>query len=105
MTTPVFNQIRQIVKKIPRGNVSTYGRVAAAAHVFNPRVVGWALHGNQDQSIPCHRVVRKNGELATGFVGGWQEQHRRLLKDGVIFISPNQVDMSKCFFDLAKVIH
>lgn len=95
-----FTRIRAVVKKIPRGCVSTYGNVASAAHIPNPRLVGWAIHGNTDPSLPCHRVVKKDGTLALGFVGGWQEQRRRLLTDDVIFLRPNQVNITKCFYDL-----
>lgn len=48
------------------------------------RRVGHALHANKDKTVPCHRVVSKNGGLAENFgFDGWQEQARRLEEDGV----------------------
>ena len=53
-----FELIYDVVRKIPRGCVATYGQVAALAG--NPRwsrVVGYALHVNPEPGvIPCHRV-------------------------------------------------
>jgi methylated-DNA-protein-cysteine methyltransferase-like protein len=93
----VFESIRNLVKSIPKSKVSTYGDIAAILGIRSPRVVGWALHGNQNPLIPCHRVVKKDGTLAKEFsLGGWREQRRRLILDGVEFIKENQVDMKKC---------
>jgi len=56
---------------IPRGCVSTYGRIAT--HLGVPgaaRAVGSALAGNPFPIfVPCHRAVRSNMELA-GYQGG-----------------------------------
>jgi methylated-DNA-protein-cysteine methyltransferase related protein len=99
----IFKIIRDQVKLIPRGYVSTYGNVAASVSLKNARIVGWALRGNQDSTIPCHRVVQKSGTLAVNFsLGGAGEQRRRLLADSTVFISDYQVDLKKCFFDLTK---
>jgi methylated-DNA-protein-cysteine methyltransferase-like protein len=95
----VFESIREIVKTIPKGKVTTYGDVARAANISSARVVGWALKGNQNKEIPCHRVIQKSGTLAKNFsLGGWKEQKRRLLKDGVVFMKENQVDMDVCYW-------
>jgi O-6-methylguanine DNA methyltransferase len=94
-----FDLVRNLVKTIPQGKVMTYGAVASALGLKSPRIVGWALRGNQNPQIPCHRVVQKSGTLAPNFsLGGWQEQKRRLLADGVIFTKNNQVDLSKCLY-------
>jgi len=59
------------------------------------RKVGWALHGNKDPLVPCHRVVNKAGKLAKNFGwGGWREQAKRLEKEGVR-IKHQQVDLKK----------
>lgn len=92
----VFEKIRKIVAKIPKGKVLTYGQVAKLAGIFDARQVGWALRGNQDPKIPCHRVIQKNGFLVDGYsLGGWEEQKQRLLPEGVNFIADNKVDLKK----------
>lgn len=90
----IFDQIRDIVAQIPTGKVATYGQVAKLAEIGDARVVGWALYGNQDPKIPCHRVVKAGGLLAGNYsLGGWREQKRRLVGERIIFAKPNQVDL------------
>lgn len=97
----MFEKIRDIVRKIPKGKVMTYGQVARLAGSRNARIVAYAIYGNQDKTVPCHRVVFKNGQLAEKFsLGGWQEQKARLLEDGTIFKSDKIVDMSKCCVEI-----
>jgi methylated-DNA-protein-cysteine methyltransferase-like protein len=92
----VFERIREVVKKIPRGKVVTYGKVAEFLNLRDIRMIGWALYGNRDSKIPCHRVVKKDGFLAKNYsLGGWKEQKRRLEKEGIEFIKENQVNLKK----------
>lgn len=80
----VFERIYEEVKKIPKGNVGTYGEIARKVGT-TPRVVGFALHQNPDpKNIPCHRVVFKDGSLSKGFAfGGELAQRDKLRKEGV----------------------
>ncbi len=57
-------RVLNIVRQIPRGKVLSYQDVARQAG--NPRAaraVGSILKKNYDPAIPCHRVIRSNGEL------------------------------------------
>jgi methylated-DNA-[protein]-cysteine S-methyltransferase len=70
--------------KIPRGKVSTYKRIAEKVGRPNAyRAVGNALHNNPLAPIvPCHRVVRSDGEFGGEREGA--EQRKRLLeKEGI----------------------
>lgn len=97
-----FEQIRDLVRQIPRGKVSTYGAVAKKLGIKSARVVGWALRGNQDITIPCHRVVHKDGTLDPKFsLGGAYEQQQRLKYDGIIFEQDHVVDLEKYLFTFA----
>ena len=92
----VFKRIYEVVKRIPRGKVASYGQVARLAG--NPkwsRVVGYALHCNPDpDNIPCYRVVTKDGRPSKAFVfGGFQEQVYLLTQDGIGFLDDGRVDM------------
>lgn len=71
-----------------------------AALCGNPRMarqVGWALHANPEQStIPCHRVVNKQGSLCKGFAFGGIDEQRRLLEgEGVAVSDAYLVDMKQ----------
>lgn len=91
----LFKKIRQVVSRIPPGKVATYGQVALLAGTKDARKVGWALFGNQDAKIPCHRVVRADGSLAPNYsLEGWRGQKRRLLVEGVKLKKGNRVDLN-----------
>ncbi len=81
-------QVYQIVKYVPKGQVATYGQIAEM--LGNPRLsrqVGWALHANTSSEVPCHRVVNREGRLAPNFAfDGAAEQKRRLEAEGVTFV-------------------
>lgn len=92
-----FNQkVYEIVKKVPKGKVTTYGQIALK--LGNPRwsrQVGWALHANKSASVPCHRVVDRTGRVAPNFAfDGAKEQRRRLEVEGVKFKDEMHVDFS-----------
>ncbi len=94
----VFETIYAVVQTIPRGKVATYGQVALLAG--NPRwarVVGYALHVNpRPGEIPCHRVVNREGRVATAFAFGGGETQRELLeKEGIAFDADGRIDLKK----------
>ncbi len=96
MTT--FEKIYEVVKLIPEGSVATYGQVAeAAGNRRLSRVVGFALHVNpQPGVIPCHRVVKRDGEVSPAFAfGGGNRQVELLQAEGVKFIDDTHVDMTR----------
>ena len=92
-----FEQVYEVVRKIPEGKVMTYGQVAEAIGTKDARKVGWALHANKEGSgVPCHRVVNKDGRLAPGYAfGGPDEQKIKLLSENVVFVDEVRVDLKK----------
>ena len=90
-------KVWEIVKKVPKGKVTTYGELARVlGNSRLSRQVGWALHANRSNNVPCHRVVDRNGRLAPNFAfDGWQEQRRRLEVEGVKFVDEMHIDLSK----------
>lgn len=96
MTT--FDKVYETVKLIPRGSVATYGQIAAAVgNRHLSRVVGYALHVNpQPGIIPCHRVVKRDGEVSSAFAFGGANRQVELLKaEGVEFLDESHVDMKR----------
>jgi len=61
--TPFTRKIYEVVRRIPRGRVKTYGEVAdAAGRPGAARAVGAAMAKCPiSLFIPCHRVVAANG--------------------------------------------
>lgn len=84
-----YEKVYELVKKIPKGKVATYGRIAILCG--NPkaaRAVGYALHVNPNTNeIPCHRVVNRFGDLSKGFAFGGIEQQKRLLENEGVKVS------------------
>lgn len=86
------------LKTVPRGKVTTYGRIAA--HLGNKnlaRTVGNILHNNPDPSrYPCHRVVNSRGKVAESYAfGGAAAQRKRLEAEGIVFESNGSIDLKK----------
>lgn len=92
-----FELIYDAVKMIPKGKVASYSQIAKiAGNQKWTRVVGYALHVNPDPlTIPCHRVVTKEGRVSSAFAFGGANKQRELLeKEGIEFID-GKVDMQK----------
>ncbi len=99
--SPEFTaRVYHIVAQIPRGRVTTYGRIARAiGDVRGARMVGWALM-KAPAELPCQRVVNRNGELTGGWHFGHPDVMRNLLlAEGIPFDGKYQVDLSWCVWD------
>ncbi|MCI5918268.1 MAG: MGMT family protein [Roseburia sp.] len=92
-----FEKIYEVVKQIPKGNVATYGQVAALAGNRRwARVVGYALHANPSpDEIPCYRVVNREGRLSEAFAFGGRNRQQDLLEQDGIEVVDGKVDLKK----------
>ncbi len=85
--------------KVPRGWVSTYGRIAK--HLGKPggaRAVGNASGRNPFPiMIPCHRTVRSDGSLG-GYGGGLAMKRALLEMEGVKFTKSGKVVMDRVYY-------
>ena len=78
--------VRKIVKQIPKGKTLSYKEVAEKAG--NPRAsraVARIMSANFDPTVPCHRVICTNGTLGGYNRGGTAEKRKILINEGVIF--------------------
>jgi methylated-DNA-[protein]-cysteine S-methyltransferase len=84
---------------IPRGWVSTYGRIARRLRVpRGARAVGTALARNPFPIvIPCHRAVRSDGALG-GFRGGLKMKRALLEMEGREFSRTGKVVMTELYY-------
>ncbi len=88
-----------LIRKIPRGKVSTYGAVArAAGYPGYARQVAWTLH--HSQGLPWHRVLGAGGEIKVPREYAF-DQRFRLESEGVIFRG-RRVNMTEHEFKFEK---
>lgn len=97
VTDSPTKRIYEAVKKIPKGKVATYGKVAEmAGDKKMARAVGNALHKNPDPNgIPCYRVVNAKGELAGEFAFGGSGAQAKLLREDGIEVVDGKVDLKR----------
>jgi methylated-DNA-protein-cysteine methyltransferase-like protein len=96
---PTFAHIRAMILKIPRGKVSSYGAVAAAAGF--PRGARLTVRAlSQGHGLPWHRVVAAGGRIATPGEHAL-DQRFRLEMEGVKF-SGKKVRMAESEFQFAR---
>lgn len=76
-------KVYEIVKKIPRGKVLSYQKVAQRAGRPKAwRAVGNILAKNKNPHIPCHRVIRADGKIG-GYNRGAKKKMELLKKEGI----------------------
>jgi methylated-DNA-protein-cysteine methyltransferase related protein len=85
--------VYQLVKKIPRGRVTTYGALAKQLRIRGgARVVGYAMAGCPNgRGIPWHRVVGAGGRLIIREPYG--SLQRKLLESEGVKIAGARIDM------------
>ena len=97
-----FLDVIEVVKLIPKGKVTTYGRIAKyLGSVKSSRSVGWALNNNKlDGTVPAHRVVNRNG-LLTGkhFFSGSNLMRELLESEGIKIENDKIVDFEHHFWN------
>lgn len=100
-----YDKIYEVVKRIPKGKVATYGQVATlAGNKRWARVVGYALHVNPEpENIPCYRVVSKDGHVSKAFAFGGENRQIELLKAEGVEFSGEYVIMKKFQWDTPEL--
>lgn len=80
-------KVWQKIKQIPKGKVASYSEIATAiGKPKSTRAVGLVCSKNKSRTVPCHRVIRKNG-LVGGFNQGRTQKIKLLKKEGVKIIN------------------
>lgn len=83
-TKTFTKKVREVVAKIPKGQVLSYKQVAKLAD--NPlaaRAVGNIMNKNRNPNVPCHRVIRSDGQIG-GFAFGAGKKTAILTTEGYI---------------------
>ena len=92
-----YDDVYTIVAQIPRGKVSTYGRIAQLTPVpRGARGVGWALAGlseEQARDVPWWRVINAAGRISNEFNAALQRE--LLVAEGIEFDERGYVDLER----------
>ncbi|MFQ6010317.1 MAG: MGMT family protein [Candidatus Aenigmatarchaeota archaeon] len=90
-------RLLRLLKKIPRGKVTTYGILAKKLGT-GPRAVAQMLKNNPEPiRIPCHRVVKSDGSL-----GGYTWKGRQNVKRKKELLKKEGVEIKKGKIDLRR---
>lgn len=95
MNSTFRKRVEALVAQIPRGRVMTYGQIAAlCGNPLAARIVGGIAHfGNPD--LPWHRVVNKQGRLASGYPGGRKGHRTHLEAEGIKVSADYKIEVNK----------
>lgn len=97
----MFQEIKRVVVKIPKGKVATYDQIAElAGHPGAARQVVWALRSAPGEALPWHRVLGAKGKICLPGHSG-AEQRMRLEMEGVRFVGA-RVKMAECEWKLSR---
>ncbi|MCX6744240.1 MAG: MGMT family protein [Candidatus Parcubacteria bacterium] len=93
------NQVLSLVKKIPKGKVSTYQLLAIRlGDKALARAVGNALSKNPRLiKVPCHRVIKSNGALG-GYARGLAKKLQLLQNEGIRIERGKVANLAKCLY-------
>ena len=105
MSTPNFyEQVYAAIRRIPRGKVSSYGRIAAMLGAPRAaRAVGYALNALKDKGddpayagVPWQRVVNSQGRISVvSRENGVNRQAALLRAEGVVVSDELRIDLDK----------
>ncbi len=92
-----YARIYDVVRRIPRGRVATYGQIAELAELAgHARQVGYALSVLSDDDVPWHRVVNAQGRISPRAEAGYDLLQRELLEDeGVEFDADDRIALER----------
>ena len=90
-----------LLLQIPKGKVTTYREIAHALGTKAYRAVGQAMNRNPNLvRVPCHRVVKSNGEVG-GYAGGLSRKIELLRQEGVDVSESGRIDLSKFLYSFS----
>ena len=95
--TKVFKRVYDLVRRIPKGRVMTYGQLAVLVESrLSPRAVGWAMHGCPP-GVPWQRVVNASGGTSTDRLPDMPPglQRALLTAEGVAFRPNGTLDLTR----------
>ena len=83
----LYQRIDEMVKRIPEGQLATYGQIAKLVGSCGARQVGYAMAAlDDDTDVPWHRVINSQGSISTRNGTEGHTLQRIILEDeGIVF--------------------
>ena len=99
-----YDLVYAVVRRIPRGRVSTYGAIADYLALGAARMVGWALNNSfSGDGVPAHRVVNRKGELSGRNHWPTPTMMQEMLEQEGVLVEDNRVqEFDKLFWHPAE---
>lgn len=100
---PFNERCYELLKLIPEGKVTTYKAIAHALDCKAYQAVGNAMAHNPNPIIvPCHRVVKSNGELGE-FALGIAKKIELLEQENVQIANNRIIDFASHLYDFSDL--
>lgn len=95
----LYERIYNMVRRIPRGKVTTYGRIAELVGGCTARMVGYAmaaLKSGRAPDVPWQRVINARGKISVHGDGMGNAIQRMILEEeGILFDEDDRVDFER----------
>ena len=102
MTQNFHERCYKALVNVPKGKVTTYREIARHLGSKGYRAVGNAMNRNPHApKVPCHRVVRSDGNLG-GYAGGIKKKIDLLRKEGVAIEGRRVANFNKYLYKFGK---
>ncbi len=92
-----YTLIWSVIRQIPKGKVSTYGRIADVCGLIGQsRIVGYALRAlPHETKVPWYRVINAQGRISFPERSEAYRVQKRLLESEGIVFERGKVDLIK----------
>jgi methylated-DNA-protein-cysteine methyltransferase related protein len=98
MTSPFYEAVYGLVRRIPSGRVMSYGQIAVLlGHPRAARAVGYAMRASGNvKDVPWQRVINAQGRVSTRAAEeGTLLQQRMLEEEGIRFDATGVCDLER----------
>lgn len=102
MLSSFYIRAIEIIKKIPKGKVATYGQIAKfAGNPQGSRQIARILHSSSEKhELPWHRVINSKGRISLNPGDGYELQKMLLENEGIQFDENDRIDLSRFGWDI-----
>jgi alkylated DNA nucleotide flippase Atl1/8-oxo-dGTP pyrophosphatase MutT (NUDIX family) len=91
----LYERIDNMVKRIPEGQLATYGQIAKLVGSCGARQVGYAMAAlDDDCDVPWYRVINSQGRISARSVSEGHTVQRYILEEeGIVFSEKGKINL------------